>query len=295
MKGLIYSESAQRAKELMSFLKDQMELDLALPEAEAVQASSNGASRVYAIYGDVYEPFAVASAVVSVFDGHDYLFVPATNFGRQVAPIAAQLIKAEMESEIFYFRPEQDGAIVRRYFYGGKTLLEEKTGAKVFTVMTGLAQPAQQGSPSEVIRVEAKGGLSRVLQISGKQKASADITKADIIVSVGRGLGKKEGLELVRQLASVLGAEVAGSRPVCSDLHWLDEDRQVGLTGKRVRPRVYVALGISGQIQHIVGMRDSKVVIAVNKDKTAPIFQECDYGIVGDIYEVVPKLIEKLK
>ena len=88
---------------------------------------------------------------------------------------------------------------------------------------------------------------------------------------------------------------MAGSRPICLDYHWLSEDRQVGLSGKKVKPRVYIALGISGQIQHIAGMRGSKTVIAINKDKSAPIFEECDYGIVGDIFQIVPKLTGALK
>ncbi|MEM3277816.1 MAG: electron transfer flavoprotein subunit alpha/FixB family protein, partial [Thermoplasmata archaeon] len=94
---------------------------------------------------------------------------------------------------------------------------------------------------------------------------------------------------------SVVHGEVSGSRPICLDYHWLEEERQVGLSGKRVKPRLYIALGISGQIQHIAGMRGSKMVIAVNKDKNAPIFSECDYGMVGDLYQVVPALIELLK
>ncbi len=115
-----------------------------------------------------------------------------------------------------------------------------------------------------------------------------------MIVSIGRGLGKPDGLKLVEQLASAVKGEIAGSRPVCLDYHWLSEDRQVGLSGKKVRPRLYIALGISGQIQHIAGMRGSRTVVAINKDKSAPIFEECDYGLIGDLYTIVPKLVTAL-
>ena len=98
-----------------------------------------------------------------------------------------------------------------------------------------------------------------------------------------------------KKLVSATRGELAGSRPVCLDYRWLSEERQVGLSGKKVKPRVYIALGISGQIQHIAGMRGSKIVVAVNKDKDAPIFQECDYGIVGDLFQIVPKIVENLK
>ena len=96
-------------------------------------------------------------------------------------------------------------------------------------------------------------------------------------------------------LVEALHAEISGSRPVCLDYKWLSEDKQVGLSGKKVRPDFYIALGISGQIQHIAGIRGSKTIIAINKDKSAPIFEECDYGIVGDLFTVVPELVEKLK
>jgi Electron transfer flavoprotein, alpha subunit len=134
-----------------------------------------------------------------------------------------------------------------------------------------------------------------VVSVEEKNTGGVDIEKSQAIVGVGRGIGNKEGLSAVEPLASVLNGVVAGSRPVCLDYHWLSEDRQVGLSGKKVRPKVYIAIGISGQIQHIAGMRGSKVVIAINKDKSAPIFEECDYGIVGDLFQIVPKIVEGMK
>ncbi|MFX1555705.1 MAG: electron transfer flavoprotein subunit alpha/FixB family protein, partial [Promethearchaeota archaeon] len=117
---------------------------------------------------------------------------------------------------------------------------------------------------------------------------------AEIIVAGGRGVGSKQGFKIVEELAKALGAELGGSR-VTVELNWLDQDRQVGQTGKTVSPKLYVACGISGAIQHLVGMQNSEIIVAINKDLNAPIFSVAHYGIVGDLHEVIPALIEELK
>ena len=123
---------------------------------------------------------------------------------------------------------------------------------------------------------------------------AVDLTAADIIVSVGRGIKEKENLPVVEALAQALGAELAASRPIC-DAGWLPMDRQVGSSGQTVSPKVYVAVGISGAIQHLVGMKGAKTIVAINKDPDAPIFEVAHYGIVGDLFEVVPALVEEIK
>ena len=125
-------------------------------------------------------------------------------------------------------------------------------------------------------------------------RQSVDLSQAERIVSVGRGIKGQEHLALAQQLADALGAELGASRPIC-DAGWLPMDRQVGSSGQTVAPKVYVALGISGAIQHLVGMKGSNVVVAINKDPDAPIFEIADYGIVGDLFEVVPAMIAALK
>jgi electron transfer flavoprotein alpha subunit len=125
-------------------------------------------------------------------------------------------------------------------------------------------------------------------------KQAVDLSKADVIVAVGRGIKSQENLALVEQLAAALGAEVAASRPIC-DAGWLPIDRQIGSSGQTVAPKLYVALGISGAIQHLVGMKNASTIVAVNKDPEAPIFDIADYGIVGDLFEVVPVLTEEIK
>jgi electron transfer flavoprotein alpha subunit len=123
---------------------------------------------------------------------------------------------------------------------------------------------------------------------------SVDLGAAELIVAVGRGIKEKENLPVVEELAQVLGAELAASRPIC-DNGWLPMERQVGSSGQTVAPKVYFAIGISGAIQHLVGMKGSKIVVAINKDENAPIFETADYGVVGDLFEVVPALIDEIK
>ena len=123
---------------------------------------------------------------------------------------------------------------------------------------------------------------------------AVDLTQAEVIISIGRGIGNEENIEMARELTSLLNGELASSRPVV-DSGWLESARQVGSSGQTVSPKLYFAIGISGAIQHMVGMKSSKNIVAINKDKNAPIFESSDYGIVGDIFEVVPKLIETLK
>jgi electron transfer flavoprotein alpha subunit len=120
------------------------------------------------------------------------------------------------------------------------------------------------------------------------------LTAAEIIVSVGRGIKEKENIPIVEELAKALGAELAASRPIC-DSGWLPMERQVGSSGQTVSPKVYMAVGISGAIQHLVGMKGAKTIVAINKDSNAPIFEVADYGIVGDLFEIVPALVEEVK
>ncbi|MGO8789707.1 MAG: electron transfer flavoprotein subunit alpha/FixB family protein [Terriglobia bacterium] len=125
-------------------------------------------------------------------------------------------------------------------------------------------------------------------------KQAVDLTQAELIVSVGRGIKAPENVDLAQKLADALGAELGASRPIC-DNGWLPMDRQIGSSGQTVAPKLYVALGISGAIQHMVGMKGSNTVVAINKDKEAPIFEVATYGIVGDLFEIVPPLIEEIK
>jgi len=135
----------------------------------------------------------------------------------------------------------------------------------------------------------------RVLGRSAGKRQSVDITEAKIVVCVGRGIAREEDISLAKELAEAVGGEVGCSRPVAEELHWLPEEVYLGISGKKIKPDLYIGIGISGQVQHVTGIRDSKVIFSINQDENAPIFEAADYGIVGDLYQVVPKLIKELK
>jgi len=153
------------------------------------------------------------------------------------------------------------------------------------------------GGAGEVIPVslELQGPTTRVLERRPKKAGTVNLEEAEVLVCVGRGLNDKGDLALIQSLADSVGGMLGCTRPISHEYHWLTEDQMVGLSGKEASPRLYLAIGISGQIQHTVGVMNAKVIVAINNDKNAPIFKIADYGIVGDLYQVVPKLIEKLR
>ena len=143
-------------------------------------------------------------------------------------------------------------------------------------------------------QIDAAQIRTKPLELFRESARGVDLNTADIIVSVGRGIKEAENIPVVQQLADALGAEMAASRPIC-DNGWMPMERQVGSSGQTVAPKMYVAVGISGAIQHLVGMKGSKTIVAINKDPEAPIFEVADYGIVGDLFQVVPALVEEIK
>ncbi len=247
-------------------------------------------------------PFAKTIAGVMDREGIDYFLISSTVVGREIAPLVAGLVDAisveevtGMESADVIVKP-----VVSNKAFAHIKLLKDK---RVIAVKPKAFAPAQEGdSAGEVVEVEPvtdRGGLT-VKHIKEKEKGEIDVTEADIVVSGGRGLGGPEKFQLLRELIDVLtqvtGLKVAlGASRAAVDAGWIDHSHQVGQTGKTVSPQIYFAIGISGAIQHLAGMRTSKYIIAINKDPEAPIFKVADYGIVGDLNQVVPELIEKLK
>ncbi len=223
------------------------------------------------------------------YEVRDYAPKLATRFGR---PLISDVVDVKTEGGAIQF--------VRQLFQGKLNAEVRAAGQPQFvSVQAGAFRSAEAGS--EKSTVEKFEVHLDPAQIRSKPEApfreaqrSVDLSAADIIVSVGRGIKEKENLPVVESLAEALGAELAASRPIC-DNGWLPMERQVGSSGQTVSPKVYFAIGISGAIQHLVGMKGSKTVVAINKDENAPIFETADYGVVGDLFEVVPALVEEIK
>lgn len=227
---------------------------------------------------------------------------PHTYQVRDFAPKLATRFNQVLISDVVGYRAEGGDPIFVRQLFQGKLNADVKPGgpAPHFASIQAGAYRADQveagTSTVEPFSPELNAGQIRQKpQDPFRESARAvDLTTADIIVSVGRGIKDKENIGLVEDLAKALGGELAASRPIC-DSGWLPMERQVGSSGQTVSPKVYLAVGISGAIQHLVGMKGAKTIVAINKDSNAPIFEVADYGIVGDLFEVVPALIEEVK
>ncbi len=292
MKALIFSDEPKNAREIITYLRGNMDVDVISREDR--ELPEYGAKKVYFYKDGFVDNLSKFLAGHIQKNKYDFIFISSTNIGREIAGILSYRLKMKCMPEIFSF--ENNGkTVTKRFFHGGKTVVEEESNFHMFTVSPGICEAEKSAKKSEVENITLDKSNYKIIGIKGKNTAGTDIRNARVIVSIGRGLGSQENIEKIKPLVNELHAEIAGSRPVCLDYKWLSEDKQVGLSGKKVRPDFYIALGISGQIQHIAGIRGSKTIIAINKDKSAPIFEECDYGIVGDLFTIVPELVEKLK
>lgn len=228
----------------------------------------------------------------------DILIFGNTSMGKDLAPKVSVKLDAGIAMDVISLENSEGRVIASRPVYAGKALIDINitSAKKVFTIRPNVFNPGESsGDSAEVIEkvIDSVDLSSKVIEIK-KAEGKLDVAEASIIVSGGRGLKEADNFKLVEDLADVLGAAVGASRAVV-DAGWRPHAEQVGQTGKTVSPNLYVALGISGAIQHLAGMRSSKYIVAINKDADAPIFQVADYGITGDVFEVVPALIEELK
>lgn len=229
------------------------------------------------------------------------IFLSATALGKDLAPCIAARVDGAVAADCTDLKTDGGDIIATRPVYAGKALIEVKVEApvKIFTLRPNVFSAGEpEGTEANIeevqIDISDEDLKSKVTGISETSKGKLDVTEADIVVSGGRGLKSPDNFHLVEELADVLGAAVGASRAVV-DAGWRPHDEQVGQTGKTVSPALYIALGISGAVQHLAGMSSSKYIVAINKDKDAPIFQIADYGIVGDALEVVPVLKEELE
>ena len=224
------------------------------------------------------------------------ILLGATRNGRETASRLAAKLGWGCASEVSKVTAKAGELAAERSVYAGKVVASVACALPaVATVKTGSYQRSDaEGGAVEEADVGAVDGAVKLVNRKKKEAGGPDLKKARVIVSAGRGVKRKEDLPLLEGLAHDMGGALGCSRPLSSDLGWLPEECHIGLTGVTVKPEVYVAVGISGQLQHIAGMKDSKIVVAINTDKSAPIFQASDYGIVGDLYQVVPALRKAL-
>jgi len=276
------------------------------PEADSF--IQRGADKVFvidnpALEGSLPEPSTDAICRLASQSTPQVLLIGSTKKGNDIAArVAARLETGVITNCLTVSLDREARAIIAdRPSYGGILTSTETctTKPQILTIPPRVLEPAatSESLHGEVVRTEmnVEPAKSRVVQTAPKQIKGVKLEDANIVVTVGRGLAKKEDVRIIEELAKVLGGEVGCSSPLAEDLKWLPTEQLVGLTGHKVKPKLYLACGISGQAQHITGMRDSHVVVAINNDPEAPIFQQSDYCIIGDMYEFVPALTETFR
>lgn len=250
----------------------------------------------------IYTPDAYADAWEQVIKSTNpqYVVMSHTYQVRDFAPKVAARLGREVVGDCIRYKAENDKLVLTRRIFLGKLDADVTIGGDApyfVTFQSGAfrGDNAAKGTAAvETMDVNVGEIRMRPEEPFQEAKASVDLTKSEIIVAVGRGIKSQENIAIAQQLADVLGADLAASRPIC-DSDWLPIDRQIGSSGQTVAPKLYIALGISGAIQHIVGMKNAGTIVAVNKDAEAPIFDLADYGIVGDLFEAVPIMVEEIK
>lgn len=269
-----------------------------------------GVDKVYYLEHDLLENFSTEGITIAVSNlilerKPEIVLVGATSLGRDIAPRIAGRVGTGLTADCTKLEIDlSDNKILQtRPAFGGNlmaTIICPKNRPQMSTVRPGVMEKAIYSSEErgeiEVVKPQLQSEMIRtnLLEILETVKKSVNLTDAKIIVSGGRGLKTAEGFKLLEKLANLLGAEIGASRAAV-DSGWIDHSHQVGQTGTTVRPTIYIACGISGAIQHLAGMGESKYIIAINKDPNAPIFKSCDYGIVGDLYDIIPNMMEWLE
>ena len=275
----------------------------------AGEVAGKKVTKVYDIESSKLEPYtpdALAAGLKSFLESKQpkLVLMPHTYQVRDFVPKLATAMGRTVISDCIGFKKQGDKLVFTRQMFQGKLAADVSFSSDApwfVTFQNGAfrgdkAESGSASAPVETVKVDIPDGIirNRPQEVFKEAKQAVDLTQAEIIVSVGRGIKEQKNIDLAKQLAEALGGELAASRPIC-DSGWLPMDRQIGSSGQTVAPKLYLALGISGAIQHIVGMKGSRTIVAINKDSEAPIFEIADYAVVGNLFDIVPPLIEEVK
>jgi electron transfer flavoprotein alpha subunit len=276
------------------------------PEQDAVEYLHHGADIIIVVETKHHqfkvEEYTSILEQILKEHGNETVLIGSNKNGKELAGRLAATLDAGCVMDCTKVYLHDKKLTTERIVYSGNAIAVEQfsSAPQIITIPPKTFDPLPKNPQhhGEIIKktIDAAPSPSKILKVQESKSEGVNVEDAQIIVSCGRGFKKKEDIRLVNELADVLkGRTVGCSRPIAADLKWLSEDHWIGLSGHKVKPKLYVACGISGQIQHIAGMRDSGVIVAINKDPEALIFKSADYGIVGDLYEVLPRLTNAIK
>ncbi|MDD9340114.1 MAG: FAD-binding protein [Providencia heimbachae] len=303
----VFSDATSRLAELVGgalTLGEQVNV-LALDEAQSTQAFQLGATQVFQLTGKpdnrIIEDYA--DTIVATIKQHGdtgLLLLPNTRRGKLLAARLGARLQSAVSNDAASLVIESGSVVVKHMVYGGLAFGDEtlNTTFSIVTATTGTFDAApsdtsRNGAAQTAQWLEPKQSVIRT-SIQKKAGNSVELDKARLVVSVGRGIGSQENIAVAKELANAIGAEIACSRPVAENEKWMEHERYVGISNLMLKPELYLAVGISGQIQHMVGANGAQYIVAINKDKNAPIFQFADYGIVGDLFKILPELTRQL-
>ncbi len=296
----VYSDQSRITAELISFARQTgaaaFALCFSIEQAKAIK--DFGADKVYVLQGGspLVENYGRAVADFLKSQGADLFLVGATARGRDIASRVAGHSDCGMVSDVSSVSWTEGRVSCERLMYGGAVIQEELlSGFCVVSIPAGKFE-AETGESSEIVVVEVEAD-NRVILVDTAPivREGADLSAADKVICVGLGIEKEEDLQLAKDLADVLGAEIGCTRGISEERHWLPVEKYIGISGAAIKPQLYISMGVSGQVQHVVGIRESKIIVAVDTNEKAPIFRAADYGIVGDLYEIIPLLTRALK
>ena len=275
----------------------------------AAEVAGKKVAKVYDVKSarlEPYTPDAFAAALKQFLESHPakLVLMPHTYQVRDFVPKLATAMERTAISDCIGYRKDGEKLLFTRQMFQGKLAADVSFACDApwfVTFQNGAfrgdkVEAGASSAPVETVDLDLANVNVRnhPHEVFKEAKQAVDLTQAEIIVAVGRGIKEQKNIEIAKQLADALGGEIAASRPIC-DSGWLPMDRQIGSSGQTVAPKLYLALGISGAIQHIVGMKGSRTIVAVNKDSEAPIFEIADYAVVGNLFDLVPPLIEEIK
>jgi electron transfer flavoprotein alpha subunit len=276
-------------------------------EGLAPEIFSYGASKVYVLENPAFDhystqDYAFALAALAHKVNPEVIFFPATSQGKDLAPRLAAKLGVSLASDCTKVSVKSGDLEFTRPIFAGKALLSFtlKSSPQIATLRPNVFPLTETASRKgelikELVALPADQPKAQVVDILQERGGEMDVSEADIIISGGRGMKGPENFEVLRELSSLIPRSAVGASRPAVDSGWIDHQHQVGQTGKTVSPNLYMAFGISGAIQHLAGMSSSKVIVAVNKDPHAPIFKVADFGVVGDLFQVIPPLKEELK